>query len=97
MNGLDLQATGPSSDSVRLELQADCFAGAWVGAAPTIKDENGVAFLEPLTDEQIANALSAAAAVGALALGGHRAHPCPRRAQKVRARSLAGPGEDWCR
>ena len=64
MNGLDLQASGPSSDSVRLELQADCFAGAWVGAAPTIKDENGVAFLEPLTDEQIANALSAAAAVG---------------------------------
>lgn len=64
MNGLDLQATGPASDSVRLELQADCFAGAWVGAAPTIKDENGVAFLEPVTDEQIANALSAAAAVG---------------------------------
>jgi len=64
MNGLDLQATGPTSDSVRLELQADCFAGAWVGAAPTIKDDNGVAFLEPLTDEQIANALSAASAVG---------------------------------
>ena len=64
MNGLDLQATGPTSDSVRLELQADCFAGAWVGAAPTIKDENGVAFLEPVTQEQIQNALSAAAAVG---------------------------------
>ena len=64
MNGLDLQATGPASDSVRLELQADCFAGAWVGAAPTIKDEDGVAFLAPVTDEQIQNALSAAAAVG---------------------------------
>ena len=64
MSGLDLQATGPASDSVRLELQADCFAGAWVGAAPTIKDENGVAFLEPVTQEQITNALSAAAAVG---------------------------------
>ena len=64
MNGLDLQATGPTSDSVRLELQADCFAGAWVGAAPTITDEDGVAFLEPVTDEQIQNALSAAAAVG---------------------------------
>ncbi|CAN5205205.1 neutral zinc metallopeptidase [soil metagenome] len=64
MNGLDLQATGPASDSVRLELQADCFAGAWVGAAPEVKDENGVAFLEPVTQEQITNALSAAAAVG---------------------------------
>ncbi|MBX3100526.1 MAG: neutral zinc metallopeptidase [Salinibacterium sp.] len=64
MNGLDLQATGPSSDSVRLELQADCFAGAWVGAAPTITDENGVAFLEPVTDVQIEDALSAASAVG---------------------------------
>ena len=64
MNGLDLTDTGPTSDSVRLELQADCFAGAWVGAAPTIKDENGVAFLEPVTDAQIADALSAASAVG---------------------------------
>jgi len=64
MNGLDQSDTGPASDSVRLELQADCFAGAWVGAAPTIKDENGVAFLEPVTDAQIADALSAASAVG---------------------------------
>ncbi|CAN5257893.1 hypothetical protein BH11ACT5_BH11ACT5_27790 [soil metagenome] len=64
MNGLDLQATGPASDSVRLELQADCFAGSWVGAAPDIKDQDGVAFLEPVTQEQIDNALSAAAAVG---------------------------------
>lgn len=64
MNGLDLGDTGPASDSVRLELQADCFAGAWVGAAPTITDVDGVPFLEPVTDEQIQNALSAASAVG---------------------------------
>ncbi len=64
MNGLDLQDTGPTSDTVRLEVQADCFAGAWVGAASTIKDENGVTFLEPLTQQQIDDALSAAAAVG---------------------------------
>jgi predicted metalloprotease len=64
MSGLDMQDTGPTSDSVRLELQADCFAGAWVGAAPQIVDENGVAFLEPVTDAQIADALSAASAVG---------------------------------
>ncbi len=64
MNGLDLQASGPTSDSVRLELQADCFAGAWVGAAPTITDDNGVPFLDTVTQDQIDNALSAAAAVG---------------------------------
>lgn len=64
MNGLDLQDSGPASDGVRLELQADCFAGAWVGAAPTIKDENGVSFLEPVTETQIRDALSAASAVG---------------------------------
>jgi predicted metalloprotease len=49
---------------VRLELQADCFAGSWVGAASTTKDDNGVTFLEPVTDQQIADALSAASAVG---------------------------------
>jgi len=61
---LDLQATGPASDSVRLELQADCFAGAWVGAAQTTKDENGVPFLQPVTKSEVADALNAAAAVG---------------------------------
>jgi predicted metalloprotease len=60
----DRSGTGPASDSVRLEVQADCYAGAWVGAAPTIEDEAGVAFLEPVTREQVADALSAAAAVG---------------------------------
>lgn len=64
MEGLDLQTTGPSSDSVRLELQADCFAGAWVGAATTTVDANGQPFLEPVTQSQIADALSAAEAVG---------------------------------
>jgi predicted metalloprotease len=49
---------------VRLELQADCFAGAWVGSATESDDENGVRYLEPVTDQQIADALSAAAAVG---------------------------------
>jgi len=64
MKNLDLQQTGPTSDSVRLELQADCFAGAWVGAAQTTKDENGVPFLQPVTKSEIADALNAAAAVG---------------------------------
>lgn len=64
MDGKDLQDTGPTSDSVRLELQADCFAGAWAGAASTTKDANGVTFLKTFTDEELADALSAAAAVG---------------------------------
>ncbi len=64
MEGLDLQDTGPTSDAVRLELQADCFAGAWVGAASTTADETGTPFLEPVTDAQVRDALSAASAVG---------------------------------
>ncbi|MEQ1736833.1 MAG: neutral zinc metallopeptidase [Rhodoglobus sp.] len=64
MNGLDLQDTGPTSDAVRLELQADCFAGAWVGAASSIEADPGVTFLEPVTDAQVRDALSAASAVG---------------------------------
>jgi predicted metalloprotease len=56
--------TGPTSNAVRVELQADCFAGAWTGAAATTEDENGVTFLQPITREQYSEALSAAAAVG---------------------------------
>ncbi len=63
-SGLDLQATGEDSDSVRLELQADCFAGAWLGDASTTEDSDGVTLLDPITSQQIADALNAAAAVG---------------------------------
>ncbi len=49
---------------MRLELQADCFAGAWVGAASTTLDDSGTPFLKPPTDAEISDALSAAAAVG---------------------------------
>jgi len=46
------------------ELRADFFAGAWVGAASTIKDSQGVTFLKPVSQQQINDALSAVAAVG---------------------------------
>lgn len=64
-NGIDRTDTGPESDSVRLELQADCYAGMWVGSAATEKDpDTGVTFLQPITADELAQALSAAAAVG---------------------------------
>jgi predicted metalloprotease len=64
MTGLDTQTTGPTSDGVRLEVQADCYAGAWVAAASQTVDEAGTPLLEPVTDQQVADALSAASAVG---------------------------------
>lgn len=60
----DRSGTGASSGSVRVELQADCYAGAWVGDAANTKDANGETFFEPITRAQIDDALSAASAVG---------------------------------
>lgn len=66
MDNIDRRGTGPESDGVRLELQADCYAGMWVGDAATREDPDrpGVTFLEPITQDQLADALSAAEAVG---------------------------------
>jgi len=50
---------------VRTELQADCYAGVWAHyAAVTKQSSTGVPFLEPLSDKDISDALSAASAVG---------------------------------
>jgi predicted metalloprotease len=57
-------ATGAQSGSVRIELMADCFAGVWAKHAATTDDAGGTALLEPLTDKDVASALSAASAVG---------------------------------
>jgi len=65
MDQADRQGTGADSDSVRVELQADCYAGLWAGKAATTVDPNtGVTYLEPITQAQLQNALGAAAAVG---------------------------------
>lgn len=56
--------TGPDSNGVRTELQADCYAGAWVAAAGEQVDEDGTPYLEPPTQQQITDALAAASAVG---------------------------------
>lgn len=57
--------TGPEGGGVRTELQADCYAGVWAHYAAITKQEStGEPFLQPLTDKDIADALSAAASVG---------------------------------
>lgn len=60
----DRSGSGASSGSVRVELQADCYAGSWVGDAANTKAANGQTFFKPITGAQIADALSAASAVG---------------------------------
>lgn len=56
---------GAASGAVRTELMADCLAGVWANhAAAAIDPESGRPFLEPLTDADINDALSAASAVG---------------------------------
>ncbi|KUH84948.1 MULTISPECIES: neutral zinc metallopeptidase [unclassified Mycobacterium] len=58
-------AAGATGAGVRTELQADCYAGVWAHFASITKQEGtDVTFLEPLTDKDIADALSAAASVG---------------------------------
>lgn len=55
---------GAQSGAVRVELMADCFAGMWAQHASTTTDESGTAFLQPLTEQDVRDALSAAASVG---------------------------------
>jgi predicted metalloprotease len=54
----DTSQTGATSASVRTELQADCYAGVWVANAVD------TGYLEPITESEVNDALSAASAVG---------------------------------
>ena len=56
--------TGPTSGSVRLELQADCFAGAWANHAETVPDDSGQPLIADITQDDINRALDAASRIG---------------------------------
>jgi predicted metalloprotease len=55
---------GPESDAVRLELQADCYAGMWAKHATEVEDADGQKFILDLTEDDVSRAIDAAAAVG---------------------------------
>jgi len=56
--------TGPTSGSVRLELQADCYAGVWANHASTVPDSSGKPLISDITQEDFANALDTAGRIG---------------------------------
>jgi predicted metalloprotease len=56
--------TGPESGTVRLELQADCYAGAWANHAETVPDDSGEPLIAEITQDDIDRALDAAARIG---------------------------------
>jgi hypothetical protein len=55
---------GPNSDSVRLELQADCYAGMWTKSATTTEDSQGNVLIQDLSQQDVQDAIAAAKSVG---------------------------------
>jgi predicted metalloprotease len=66
--GINQQVTpgesGPTSGTVRLELQADCFAGAWANHAETVPDQSGEPLIAEINADDIDRALDAAGRIG---------------------------------
>lgn len=56
--------TGPESNSVRTELQADCYAGAWLKDVTKTTDADGDQMLKAPTEAELADAVNAAYVVG---------------------------------
>ena len=57
-------ATGATSGSVRLELQADCYAGVWANHATTVPDASGQVLITEITNADLQNAIETAGAIG---------------------------------
>ncbi|WP_375387813.1 neutral zinc metallopeptidase, partial [uncultured Amnibacterium sp.] len=53
-------ATGAAGGSVRLELQADCYAGTWANHATTVPDDSGEPLITEVTQDDIDRALDTA-------------------------------------
>ena len=56
--------TGPTSGSVRLELQADCYAGVWAQHAETVPTATGKPLITEITPDDISRALDTAGRIG---------------------------------
>lgn len=64
MEAFPNNGAGEASNGVRTELQADCYAGAWVGAMTELTDANGTPYLLPPSQQQLDDALNATASIG---------------------------------
>lgn len=56
--------TGADSGSVRLELQADCYAGTWANHATTVPDDSGAPLISDITADDVSRALDTAGRIG---------------------------------
>lgn len=69
--GQRMGSQGPTSGSVRVELQADCLAGIWANRA----DDGPNPTLQPLTQDQIDSVIQTAKAIGDDTIQGRNSNP----------------------
>ncbi|WP_026423795.1 KPN_02809 family neutral zinc metallopeptidase [Actinokineospora inagensis] len=58
------RGSGPTSDSVRLELQADCYAGVWANHATSTPTSGGKPLIRSISQDDVNRALDAASRIG---------------------------------